>query len=354
MTAADLVFAGVPGPDLDRASAALLAEHCPGGIVLLGRNFKTLEQLVELIAALRRLLPEAILSIDAEGGRVDRLRNIVGPAPAAASLAGRPASLSLEAGRWIAHELRLFDFDVDLAPVVDLDRGLVENALDRRYFGATPGEVIPRARAFLRGLHAGGVGGCLKHFPGLGGAGEDTHLRGSVVYLPAEELQVDLEPFAALGNLAGAVMVGHAAYPAYDPSMRPATISPEILGGLLRGRLGFEGLVMSDDLEMKALEEVGSMADRAEVAFAAGCDVVLACHRLEELGEVIARLEDPHLAVRREEALRRLDVYRQRLKTLQTAREHTGMPGEAGEGDRMEAIRRAFVRIRASAGEEIA
>ena len=352
MNAADLVFAGVPGPDLDRASAALLAEHRPGGVLLLGRNFKTLEQLVELVAGLRRILPEAMLAIDAEGGRVDRLRGIVGPAPAAAALAAKPPSLALEAGRWIAQELRLFDFDLDFAPVVDLDRGLTDNALDRRCYGTAPAEVVPRARAFLRGLHAGGVGGCVKHFPGLGGAGQDTHHAGSAIYLPAEELQVDLEPFAVLSGLAGAVMVGHAAYPAYDPSMRPATVSPEILGGLLRGRLGFDGLVVSDDLDMRALEEVGGMADRAEMAFAAGCDVLLVCHRLEELPEVIARLEHPELAARREEALQRLEVYRQRLKTLQAAREHAGLPGETAEGDRLEAVRRALARIRASAGEE--
>ena len=132
--------------------------------------------------------------------------------------------------------------------------------------------------------------------------------------------------------------------------MRPATVSPEILGGLLRGRLGFDGLVVSDDLEMRALDEVGGMADRAEMAFAAGCDVLLVCHDLEELPEVIARLEHPGLAARREEALGRLEIYRQRLKTLQAAREHAGS-GETAEGDRLEAVRRALARIRASAGE---
>src|SRR4051812_14078542 len=238
MRASELIFAGVPGPDLDRASAALLAEHRPGGVVLLGRNFKTLEQLAKLTADLRRLLPEAILAIDAEGGRVDRMRDIVAAAPGAALLARRPPSLALQAGTWVAHALRLFDFDMDFAPVVDLDRGEVDNALGGRTFGVTPEQVIPRARAFLRGLHAGGVGGCIKHFPGLGAAGADTHHHVAAISLPAGELARDLEPFAALARLAGAVMVGHAAYPAYDTSGRPATLSPVILGGLLRGRLG--------------------------------------------------------------------------------------------------------------------
>jgi beta-N-acetylhexosaminidase len=349
MRTSELVFAGVPGPDLDKASAALLEAHRPGGVVLLGWNFKTLEQLAELTAEIRRLLPEAVLCIDAEGGRVDRMRDIVAPSPAAAALGQRPASLSYQAGNWIAQSMRLFDFDMDFAPVVDLDRGETDNALDGRYFGAIPGEVIPRARAFLRGLHAGGAGGCVKHFPGLGGAGQDTHHQGSVVYLPSDDLKIDLEPFAALAGLAGAVMVGHAAYPAYDSSMRPATMSPEILGGLLRGRLAFDGLAVSDDLDMKALAPWGEMPDRAAQAFAAGCDVLLVCHHLEDLPGVIERLEHPSLDGRREESLDRLDVYRQRLQTLRAARDHMSLVDAAGAGDRLEVIQAALAEILKSA-----
>ncbi|MEA2693218.1 MAG: beta-N-acetylhexosaminidase [Acidobacteriota bacterium] len=349
MRANELVFAGVPGPDLDKASAALLSEHQPGGVVLLGWNFKTLEQLAELTGEIRRLLPEVVLCIDAEGGRVDRMKEIVGPAPAASLLGQRPASLAYQAGHWIAQALRLFDFDMDFAPVVDLDRGETDNALDGRYFGATPKQVIAHARAFLRGLHAGGAGGCIKHFPGLGGAGQDTHHQGSVVYLPSDELKADIEPFAALGELAGAVMVGHAAYPAYDSTMRPATMSPEILGGLLRGRLGFTGLAVSDDLDMKALTTWGEMPDRAARAFASGCDVLLVCHSLSDLPRVIERLEDPSLDGRREEALERFDVYRQRLSTLRAARDHVSLVDQATGGDRLEIVREALAEILKSA-----
>ncbi|HXO18408.1 MAG TPA: glycoside hydrolase family 3 N-terminal domain-containing protein [Thermoanaerobaculia bacterium] len=348
MRANELIVAGVPGPDLDKTSAALLAEHRPGGVVLLGWNVKTLEQLLELTASIRRILPEAILCIDAEGGRVDRLRDVVAPAPAAARLAIHPASLAFQAGRWIAQALRLFDVDVDFAPVVDLDRGERDNALDGRYLGSSPEQVIPRARAFLRGLHSGGAGGCVKHFPGLGGAGADTHHQGSAVFLPAAELAADLEPFAALAELAGAVMVGHGAYPAYDSTMRPATLSPEIIGGLLRGRLAFEGWVVSDDLEMKALAGWGELPDRALTAFAAGCDALLVCHRLTDLPAVIERLEDPSLEERRAEALARLDVYRQRLATLRAARDHASQLGEASGGG-LEAVRQALQQITASA-----
>lgn len=349
MRPAEQVFVGIPGPELDAESAALLAAHQPGGVVLFKRNIKDEEQLNDLMTALRRLLPEAIFAIDAEGGRVDRLQEVVGPAPGASLLARHPPSYSLQAGHWVAQALRLFDIDVDFAPVVDLDRGATDNALDDRYFGATPAEVIPRAQAFLRGLYTGGAGGCLKHFPGLGAAGEDTHFRMSAVYLPAEELRPDLEPFQALNRLAGAVMVGHALYPAYDASMRPATLSPAIIGGILRGRLGFDGLVFSDDMEMKALDEWGDLPERCEACFAAGCDVVNVCHTLAALPEIVARLENPALGERVAEANRRLETYRQRLLTLRTAQEYVKFMSETSHGERLDRIRQALEQLHESA-----
>jgi beta-N-acetylhexosaminidase len=281
---------------------------------------------------------------------VDRLKDVVGPAPAASFLAGKSPSYSLQAGSWVAQSLRLFDLDVDFAPVVDLDRGLADNALDGRYFGKTPKEVIPRAQGFVRGLHSGGAGSCLKHFPGLGGAGEDTHYHMSAVYLPEEELRPDLEPFAALSRLAGAVMVGHALYPAYDASMRPATLSPEVIGGILRGRLGFEGLAFSDDMEMKALDEWGDLPERCQAAFAAGCDVLLVCHTLEALPEIVERIAHPVLEGRMAEANRRLDTYRQRLITLRSAREYVDFMRNNSQGKRLERVRQALAQIQEGGG----
>jgi beta-N-acetylhexosaminidase len=345
MKPADQVFVGIPGPELDKASAEILAAHQPGGVTLFKRNIVGAEQLNDLVTALRRVLPEAVLAIDAEGGRVDRLKDVVGPAPAASFLAGKAPSYALQAGSWVAQSLRLFDLDVDFAPVVDLDRGLADNALDGRYFGRTPREVVPRAQSFLRGLHGGGAGGCLKHFPGLGGAAEDTHHRMSAVYLPEEELRPDLEPFAALSRLAGAVMVGHALYPAYDASMRPASLSPEVIGGILRGRLGFAGLAFSDDMEMKALDEWGDLPERCELAFAAGCDVLLVCHTLEALPAIVERIAHPSLAERMAEANRRLDTYRQRLITLRSAREYVDFMRNHSQGERLERVRQALAQI---------
>jgi beta-N-acetylhexosaminidase len=342
MSAADQVFVGIPGPELDSRSAALLEEHRPGGVVFFKRNIKEVGQLGELVASIRRILPDAVLCIDSEGGKVDRLKDVVAPAPPAGLLAKRPPSLSLQAGLWIAQSLRLFDLDVSFAPVVDLDRGETDNALDGRYLGATPGDVTPRARAFVRGLHMGGAGGSLKHFPGLGGAPADTHFKVATIYLPSNALQADLDPFDALARLAGSVMVGHAIYPAYDAEQRPATLSPPIIGGILRGRLHFDGLCFSDDMEMKALDEWGDLAERSVLAFAAGCDVLLLCHTLEALPDVVARLEDPGLEERRIEAHRRLETYRQRLRTLRSARDYINLMRESNRGARLENIRQAF------------
>ncbi|HWM89981.1 MAG TPA: beta-N-acetylhexosaminidase [Thermoanaerobaculia bacterium] len=351
MSAAEHVFVGIPGPELDSASAALLAEHQPGGVVFFKRNIQGAEQLGELVREVRKVLPEAVLCIDAEGGRVDRLKDVVGPAPSAELLRRRPTSLSLQAGLWIAQSLRLFDLDVDFAPVVDLDRGETDNALDGRYLGASPAEIIPRARAFLRGLHMGGAGGSLKHFPGLGGAAADTHFKVASVYLPSAVLMADLDPFDALARLSGSVMVSHAIYPAYDAEQRPATLSPAIIGGVLRGRLQFDGLCFSDDLEMKALDEWGNLAERSVLAFGAGCDVLLLCHTLQALPEVVARLEDPQLEERRAEAHRRLEVYRQRLRTLRSARDYINLMREGKQGERLENVKQAFEQMQAGVEE---
>jgi beta-N-acetylhexosaminidase len=336
-----LLVVGIGGPRLEPGERRLLGRLAPYGVILFARNVETAAQLAGLTADLRRAAPGALLFVDAEGGRVDRLRGVVGPAPSGAALAASPPALAARAGRWIGAALRAFDLDATYAPVVDLDRGATGNALDGRCFGARPRPVIARARAFLRGLHAAGAGGCLKHYPGLGGAAEDTHHRGSTGTLTLEELEDDLAPFAALGEAAGAVMVGHADYPALDPSRRPATLSAEISGRLLRGRLGFGGVAFSDDLEMKALAPWGGMPELAAQSLAAGCDAVLVCSRLEEAPAVADRLSSPPLAAARRRALTRLAGYRDHLAAHRRAARR--LPPEA-VAKRLAALREAVDR----------
>lgn len=335
----ELLVVGLPGTILEAATRRLLERVHPGGVILLPRNIEAEGQLLELVAAVRRAVPEVLLYLDAEGGRVDRLRHIAGAAPAGAELAGREPALAERAGRWVGHALAACGFQVDLAPVVDLDRGRRDNALDGRYLGRRPRAVVARAGAFLRGLHSAGVGGCLKHFPGLGGAGEDTHDRGSRVDLGAAELATDLEPFRRLATRAGALMAGHACYPAYDASGRPATLSPSVAGDLLRRRLGFTGVLLSDDLDMHALDPWGSLAERAEAALVAGCDVLCICHSLEAAPAVVERLAAPRLAERRRQARDRVERYRRHLAGLRDRRRRY----------RLETVRRRLAAVRQAA-----
>lgn len=314
---ADLLMVGIPGKSLDGETRSALEKLQPGALVLQPGNVDDdVEDFVELINELRALLPGTLFAADAEGGRVDALAAVTGGAPSPTDLAAGSPSLAYETGRWLGHAVATFDIGLALAPVVDLDRGEENNALDGRYLGSDPEAVTARARAFLRGLHTAGVGGCLKHFPGLGGATDDTHYMGSTVYLPKKELEVDLVPFRELAEIAGAVMVGHANYPAWDRDGLPATLSPSILGGLLRDDLGFGGVVLSDDLEMKALADWGDVPERAAAAFLAGCDLLLVCHSLDAAGAAADRLDADDLADRREVAGARLARFREDLVAL--------------------------------------
>ncbi len=353
MRGADLLMVGIPGADLDSTSEKQLARLRPGGLVLLPRNVDDdPDHLVDLITALRAQLPETLFAIDAEGGRVDSLAPLLGGAPTPGQLGRGSPSLAFETGRWLGHGVRLFDIDVALAPVVDLDRGEQNNALDGRYLGADPEAVTVRARAFLRGLHSAGVAGCLKHFPGLGGATDDTHYQGSKVYLPRRELARDLEPFRDLAEFAGAVMVGHANYPAHDRDGLPATLSPAILGPLLRDEVGFRGVAFSDDLEMKALDGWGELAERAEAALLAGCDLLLVCQSLEAAEEAAGRLDAGLLATRREEAYARLRRFREHRRSLAVRHEQERVDAGVLRGYDFETIEEKLAALREAAARQ--
>lgn len=337
--AADLLVVGVSGKALAVEEAEILRAVSPGGAILFTRNVEAPDQLSDLVAAIREAAPEILLYSDSEGGRVDRLASLVGPAPPGEALAQAPPEVSRRAGRAVGESLRLFGFDVDYAPVVDLDRGEADNALDHRYLGRRPSEVVARATAFLEGLHAAGVGGCLKHFPGLGPSRGDTHFEAGLVEASAEALAEDLEPFTRLGALARSVMIAHAVYPALDPERRPATLSPLIAIDLLRERLGFRGVAHSDDVEMHAMDPWGDLPERCERALLAGCDVLPVCHTLEAAPEIVERLSRPDLHERVTQARDRLDAYRSHLRAL-----------AAPEPPALDAVRDRIARVADEAG----
>jgi beta-N-acetylhexosaminidase len=314
VTAASRLFGvGIAGPALDPSERAILERHPPRAVVLFKRNIESERQIADLAADIGTLPGPPFLAIDQEGGPVDRLQELAGPFPSFHDAA--EAGLARRAGELAAEACARVGVRLDLAPVVDRRLpGSGESVLGERTAAAEPDRIIAAARDFLEGLHSRGVAGCLKHFPGLGRAGRDTHR--ALPFLPddQEEQERDLAPFRALKDIAGAIMVSHAAG-ARD--RLPASLSPETATRLLRSGVGFKGVAFSDDLEMGALAEFGDLGERSAASIRAGCDLALVCSRLEEYPECVARTQAEVPAPRLEEASRRIDVFVQRLRTLE-------------------------------------
>jgi beta-N-acetylhexosaminidase len=277
----------------------------PAGFILFDRNLESPEQTGRLINRLSKLLPgPPLLALDQEGGRVSRLEPFIGPTPTATALARAGSKTAREFGFETGRALHALGFNIDFAPVVDLCRPEATNGIGDRSFGTDPGRVAEIAGGFLDGLQSAGVAGCLKHFPGLGRTAVDSHSEMPVADLDLAKLEAeDLLPFARLGGRAAAVMIGHAHYPALNPDRElPASCSREVVCGLLRERLGFGGLVVSDDLEMGAVSSLDRDGAAALAALRAGCDLLLYCRdldRAEAASEAIARAAAENQAVGR-------------------------------------------------------
>jgi beta-N-acetylhexosaminidase len=300
-----LLFVGLPGTKLDKRLREMLREVRPGGVILFGRNVESAEQVALLNAQIRDALGgRVIIGVDQEGGLVDRFRNICEPMPSAKSvrLAGR-SELARKFGELSARALRLLGFNMNFAPVLDLKGGNEENGLRGRTFGESPEEVSRLAGAYLDGLQTHRVVGCGKHFPGLGGSQVDSHRRLPVVTHSWEEiLQHDLVPFLDLmqhrrGEQLHSVMVSHAAFPEVseflqawfrrtaelpsleDFSQVPATISNNVVMRMLRTAFKYDGLVITDDMEMGAVVQTLSVAEASLRAIEAGSDMILICEQ---------------------------------------------------------------------------
>jgi beta-N-acetylhexosaminidase len=274
---------GLSGTSLTPDEAALFRAIVPAGYILFAHNVEDRRQVRALTDSLRALgggdaLP---ILIDQEGGRVGRLRPPTWPAfPAGASFAALYASApmsAIEAARvnGLALGLMLAEvgITVNCAPVLDVRRTDTHEAIGDRALGGEPGQVAALGRAMLDGMRAGGVVGVIKHMPGQGRSVVDSHHALPLVSANAETLGADLAPFRALRN-APIAMTGHVLFNAWDAE-RCATLSPVVIADIIRGQIGFDGLLLSDDLHMEALS--GSIAQRAVAAVAAGCDLALAC-----------------------------------------------------------------------------
>jgi beta-N-acetylhexosaminidase len=294
--AANAVIFGCEGLTLTRWERDFFSNSDPLGFILFARNCESPEQIRALVADLRGSIgrDSAPVLIDQEGGRVARLKPPQWrAAPAAARfglLAGRDRELAEQAVRLNAHliaaELLDLGITVDCAPVLDILAPGASDVVGDRAFGADPELVADLGRAFCDGLLAGGVMPVIKHIPGHGRARVDSHHQLPVVETPRAELEVsDFRPFAALADAPWA-MTGHLIYTAIDPD-HPATMSPVVIDEVIRGAIGFDGVLVTDDLSMAALS--GDYAARASKSLAAGCDLVLHCNgKAEEMTAVMS------------------------------------------------------------------
>lgn len=288
-------YIGLPGTELDAETRELIQEVQPGGVIIFGRNVATAEQLRGLLDGVRELLPDrnTLFGVDQEGGLVDRLRKIFTPMPSARTIREHGDLAGARAlGRITGETLRILGFNMNFAPVMSImteERDLLSNGLYSRSFGRSPGEVLGYTTVYLRGLQETGLVACLKHFPGIGAGEVDSHEEMPMVSLSHDDLMaLDLAPYIELfqrkDDRVRCVMVSHGGFPNIDIKkgvtgglLEPASLSHNIVTNLLRGELGFQHLVVTDDLEMGAISKHCEIEAAVVRAFMAGIDMMLIC-----------------------------------------------------------------------------
>ena len=285
-----LIMTGVPGKELDAETAALFRRVQPGAFILFGRNIESATQLRKLIDDLRDLSEiEPIITIDQEGGRVSRLRLIGNEPPNAQQLRDKDdGNLIRRHGDITGRLLRLFGFNLDLCPVLDISfDDDADNSLRGRCYGETVEQVVRNAGAFNEAMRGRGITSCGKHFPGYSAAPSDAHYQLPRIDRAREELeQNELAVFRHFVDRVDSMMICHGWYPCFEPEPKPATLSRRITTDLLRKELGFDGLVMTDDLDMGAILTGYRLEDTIRLAINAGNDVVMICHRIPEIETV--------------------------------------------------------------------
>jgi beta-N-acetylhexosaminidase len=368
--AGSLLVVGLEGTELTAMERAWLKLLRPAGIILFRRNIENAKQTRALLAeATAYCAPHCARFVDVEGGTVDRLRDALAPIPPVEAVAramrlnegegscdptlgaktttrqgwGIPSSVAREHGELIAQGVKAFGFNSPLAPVLDLGLPESQEVLATRCAGPTAAEVVAYAREFLAGLAAHGVAGCGKHFPGLGGGTLDSHLETPRIRRTCQKLwQEDLEPYRALRDELPMVMVSHAAYPLTKEKRRPASVSSFWVSEVLRKRIGYRGMVLSDDLEMGGVANFIPMGDAAVESVRVGSDLLLICHHAEPILSVYEALiaEGERSAVfRRVLPARARESERKRAKTFRA-----GMPAALSKRQ-FEALRARFLRF---------
>ena len=293
-----LFMAGIPGPSLDEGTKALIRDLHIGGVILFSRNIEDPYQLANLCRDMQRAAMEyqgqpLLIAVDQEGGRIARLTPPFTQFPGNSEIGqdAHPDEKAVEFGRVTAMEMKLVGLNMDLAPVVDVKKGEPEKHLRGRLFGDDPEKVGQLGSSVIRSLQDNGVMAVAKHFPGLGLAEMDPHAELPTIDLDLDGIEKEhLLPFrrAITAGVTG-IMTSHAVYPALDPACS-ATLSQPILTGILRERMGFEGLILSDDLEMGAIAKKWGVPEGASRSFAAGVDVLLVCKEQRLIAECLREI----------------------------------------------------------------
>jgi beta-N-acetylhexosaminidase len=279
-----LLIIGFDGTEMSSRLASLLTKIQPAGVILFARNIREPVQTRTLLRDCQRLIGEPLFTcVDLEGGTVDRFREVLGPTPSAADVfATGSRALFRRHGCVIGENCRALGFNVDFAPVLDLAYEASRSVMKSRAVSDDPKQVVIYAREFLRGLEDSGVLGCGKHFPGLGEASLDTHHELPSVDKPLRKMwEQDLVPYRTLRRELPLVMISHAAFPAVTKDRTPASLSKKWITDILRKRIGYRGLICSDDLEMGGVLAAAPIEQAMIGHIRAGGDIGLICHQEE-------------------------------------------------------------------------
>jgi beta-N-acetylhexosaminidase len=320
-----LLIVGFDGTEMTPRLTSLLTRLQPAGVILFARNIKTPGQTWRLLRDCQKCVTTPLFTcVDLEGGRVDRFRDALVPTPAAADVfATGNRKLFRKHGQIIGENCRALGFNVDFAPVLDLAFEASRKVMSSRAVSSDPHDVVSYARGFLTGLRAAGVLGCGKHFPGLGEGTLDSHHELPVIDKPLKKLWAeDLLPYRSLRTQMPLVMISHAAYPQVTKNKTPASLSKVWITDILRKRIAYRNLIVSDDLEMGGVLSAAPIGQATVEFIRAGGDLCLICHREDYIAEAYDELvkttnRDPQFARRVAESARRVLAFKKKsAKTL--------------------------------------
>jgi beta-N-acetylhexosaminidase len=324
-----LLIVGFEGHKVAARVRSLLTRLQPAGVILFARNIKTADQTWQLLRDCQKCVSTPLFTcVDLEGGSVDRFRDVLGPAPSAAEVfATQDRKLFRKHGSVIGENCRALGFNVDFAPSLDLAFEASRSVMSSRAVSADPREAVGFARHFLAGLLSAKVMGCGKHFPGLGEGKLDSHHELPVIDKKLKRLWAeDLLPYRTLRRQMPFVMVSHAAYPQVTQDRTPASLSRVWIHDILRKRIGYRGLIVSDDLEMGGVLSASPVQQAAMEFVRAGGDLCLICHREDFITEAYEELvratkQDRQFALRVEESVRRVQAFKKKsVKLLRATR----------------------------------